>query len=171
VNPTGQATPNPTTKDELLKTLRNERAELEAMIDALPSQKMTQPGVIEDWSVKDLIAHFMLWEGWILDKCQQLLLTGTVTLDERDTRPTDEMNALHYEANLERSVDDIRYQERAIFEEILGVVEAFDEQQLFEPNHYSFPRGFALADEIKNETYRHYRAHSDDLKRGIVNLT
>ncbi len=82
-------------KSALLKTLEFERAELEALIDRVPLDRQNMPGVIGEWSVKDLIAHFLLWEQWILDRCSQLVKVGNVIADDRDTRSTDDMNRLH----------------------------------------------------------------------------
>ena len=109
--------------------------------------------------MKDLIAHFMLWEQWVLDRCEQLMQSGKIS-DERDTRPTDEMNQLHYERNQFRPLAEVRHEERAVFTHILGMVQAFNEEALFAPDKYEFAPGIALADEIENETVGHYRAHS-----------
>ena len=102
----------------------------------------------------------MLWEQWVLDRCEQLMQSGKISPDERDTRPTDEMNQLHYERNQLRPLDEVRHEERAVFTRILDMVQAFNEEALFALDKYEFPPGIALADEIENETVGHYRAHS-----------
>jgi hypothetical protein len=159
------------TKRALLENLAVERASLEALLESVPVERQTTPGVFEDWSVKDLIAHFMLWEEWILDRCEQLRQTGEVAVDERDTLPTDEMNQLHHERHRLRPWEDIRHEEREVYARILALIQAFDDDQLFEPKHYAFASGQPLSAEIKNETVGHYRAHQAALAEFAARIT
>ena len=45
------------TKAEFLDRLRSGRAEWDALIAQIDEAQMTEPGVVGDWSVKDIIAH------------------------------------------------------------------------------------------------------------------
>jgi hypothetical protein len=114
-----------------------------------------------------LIAHFMLWEQWVLDRGEQLMQVGQVSGDERDTRSTNEMNRLHYERYRRSPLDQVRREERQVFAAIIDLIQVFDEHALFDPNRYQFAPGIALADEIANETTGHYRAHRDALTKFI----
>ena len=41
--------------------LEEEWRSLEALVDALSAEELQQPGVVEDWSVKDLLGHMAFW--------------------------------------------------------------------------------------------------------------
>jgi hypothetical protein len=150
-------------KSHFLQVLQHERRELEALVQSVPAERQVIAGVVADWSVKDLLAHLLLWEKWVLDRATELRLAGQVSTDERDTRPTDEMNAIHYERYRSTSLADIRGEERRVFEAIVKLVEEFDEEALFTPDHFDFAPGIALSQEIANETIGHFRAHRDEL--------
>jgi len=150
-------------KSALLKTLEFERAELEALIDRVPLERQDMPGVIGDWSVKDLIAQFLLWEQWVLDRCSQLMKVRQVIANERDTRCTNEMNRLHFERYRPLPLDQVRNEERRVFAALIDLIQAFDEDALFASGRYEFASGGALADEIANETVRHYQVHRETL--------
>ncbi len=44
-------------KDQLLATIGAERARWEALLEEIGEERMTTPGVVGDWSVKDLLGH------------------------------------------------------------------------------------------------------------------
>jgi hypothetical protein len=50
------------TKKELLETIRTTREQLEKKFTKLTPQQMVWPGSMDDWSVKDILAHLVDWE-------------------------------------------------------------------------------------------------------------
>ena len=50
------------TKDELIQDLENGWAELQAALDGLTEEQMHQPGVVGEWTVKDVLAHITAWQ-------------------------------------------------------------------------------------------------------------
>ena len=47
---------------QFLKTIQQARIEWNALIEPIGRSKMTQPGVADAWSLKDIIAHITLHE-------------------------------------------------------------------------------------------------------------
>lgn len=60
--------PRPTSKADLLVATDRERSQLEAVLAPLAPARMELPGVVGEWSVKDVLAHLAEWEqralGW-----------------------------------------------------------------------------------------------------------
>ena len=60
--------PRPTNKTDLLAAMDRERSQVETVLDPLAPARMVQPGVVGEWSVKDVLAHLAEWEqmalGW-----------------------------------------------------------------------------------------------------------
>ena len=54
------------TKDELIKQIETEWDNLQAALDGLTEEQMHQPGVVGEWSIKDILAH--------IAACQTLLI-------------------------------------------------------------------------------------------------
>ncbi|MGZ4149976.1 MAG: DinB family protein [Actinomycetota bacterium] len=53
----------PPTRDQAVRILRDERARVLALLDALPPPAFTRPGLGGgDWSPKDLLGHLESWE-------------------------------------------------------------------------------------------------------------
>jgi hypothetical protein len=47
---------------ELLTVVEDSWRQLDAAIDGLDEKTMVEPGVVEEWSVKDLLGHVVAWE-------------------------------------------------------------------------------------------------------------
>lgn len=55
-------------KAELLKEIRHERTELDALLRQLAPRQMTRAGAtLAGWSVKDILAHLVAWQQMNLD--------------------------------------------------------------------------------------------------------
>ncbi len=50
------------TKDELIKKIETEWDNLQAALDGLTEEQMHQPGVVGEWSIKDILAHITAWQ-------------------------------------------------------------------------------------------------------------
>ena len=49
------------TKQELIERLKTSRVALEMVIAKVPAERMIELGVVEGWSVKDMLAHITVW--------------------------------------------------------------------------------------------------------------
>ena len=56
-------TPTSRSRDELLQRSRDRHAQLEALLAQLTDDDLTRPGVTDDWSAKDHLAHLTWWES------------------------------------------------------------------------------------------------------------
>src|ERR1700682_1569184 len=59
---TPRAAVSPKTKKVLLESIRSERARLMEAIEGLSDAALLEPGVVGDWSIKDILAHLSAWE-------------------------------------------------------------------------------------------------------------
>lgn len=62
------ASKTPKTQAVLLDKIRSERARLEQSIAMLSEAQLTQPGVVEESSVKDILAHLTVWEQRLMQR-------------------------------------------------------------------------------------------------------
>ncbi len=49
-------------KEKLIEEIQSERLHLERTLEKISRQQMVAPGVMDDWTVKDLLAHITVWE-------------------------------------------------------------------------------------------------------------
>ena len=59
--------PKPTTKNQILEAAQTERAALEELLATLTFEQMTQPNVIGEWAIKDVLAHLIEWEQMVVE--------------------------------------------------------------------------------------------------------
>ena len=59
-------------KQQLLTALNEERAKFLKSIEGLSNEQMTEKGVIDDWSIKDMLAHIATWESEMVTFIAQL---------------------------------------------------------------------------------------------------
>jgi hypothetical protein len=147
-----------TSKDQLLKDIRTERRRLEKTLFILSAEDMVQPGVTGAWSVKDILAHLTAWERLFLDWYSSGLHGST-----SETTPVgmsqirmDALNQQIYEQNRRRSLDDVLAEFHASYLEIVTVIEAISEEDMFLQGRFKWTGKWRLADYIAGNTCNHY---------------
>jgi hypothetical protein len=150
--------PNPTTKEALLEAIHDARARLEKKFSKLTPEEMIWPGSMDNWSVKDILAHLVDWEqrlnGWY-----QAGLRGEVPeipapgLSWRDLRI---LNQQGYEKHRDESLDCVMENFLSSYQETLQLVEAMSEEEIYTPGYYKWTGRSSLYSYIAANTFRHY---------------
>lgn len=112
-------------KSELVNWLNNQNEQWEALLVQIGPDRMEQPGVCGDWSMKDLIAHLNDWQPWLLTRIQ--------AAQRGDPAPTppwpaslqtdDEINAWIYKNNKDRPVSEVLDTTHQLFEQLIAIIE------------------------------------------------
>jgi Mycothiol maleylpyruvate isomerase N-terminal domain len=144
----------PNRKAQILEQVRATHQEFEGILAQIAPDRLTQPGVNGDWTVKDVLAHITWWEQHLLRR----LRTGQDDLYTPDVDPreaTHEVNAVVFAASRERPLDDVRAEFGASYRELLAELEAL-------------PPEVATQDEIYQaigaDTFEHYPEHTEMLR-------
>ena len=147
------------TKDDLLENIRVERRRLENNLAALSKDEMTQPGVVGEWSVKDLLAHLVDWEqrflGWY-----EAGLRGEVPETPAPGLTWGQLHILNrqiFEKHRHRSLDDVLAEFHVSYQQTLATVQTISEEDMFAPGRYAWTEGETLAGYIAANTGNHYR--------------
>jgi hypothetical protein len=81
------------TKDELIQKIESEWNNLQAALDGLTEEQMHRPGVVGEWSIKDLLAHITAWQTRLITaifKAEKGLTPDTIeggkTVDQMNER-------------------------------------------------------------------------------------
>lgn len=83
------------TKEEALAQLAVSWDNLMTAINGIPSDRMSEPGVIGDWSVKDILGHVAFWDRYSVAEAERRLARDLTPPPQHDT---DAMNAENHEA-------------------------------------------------------------------------
>ena len=112
-------------KSELLDWLQEEYQKWEAFLDQIGEARMEQPGVAADWSMKDIIAHLIGWNRWLVIRLQAAQ-RGEVKPPSpwpAHVQSEDEINAWIYESNRGRSLGEVLDEMHQVHQQLLTFVE------------------------------------------------
>jgi hypothetical protein len=132
-------------KSELLNWLQEEYRQWEVLLDQIGPERMEQPGVNGDWSMKDTVAHLTGWQPRVTANLQ------AAQRGESEPPPSwpahlqtdDEINAWIYESNRGRSVREVLDESRQVFQQLRNVVGRLPEDVQIEQVHQG-PRVYHL---------------------------
>lgn len=118
---------NVMTAQELLILMAASRTRLLAAIDGLSPAEMVQPGVVDDRSVKDLLAHLAAWQSRLVRLLFQLSRDQKPSVDTRDA---DTINAEIYTQQKDRALDLVLADFHGVYQQVRLRVAALDDQTL-----------------------------------------
>lgn len=150
------------TLQELIKMVKRERANWESLVQQIDQEKMTQPGVAGEWSLKDIIAHITWHEREMVGLIKAHALVGS----ELWNLPSDERNAAIYAEFKELPLDQVLKESNQAYKQLVEVLPSLSDQDLTNPDSFpNMPPDWQPWVIIAQNTYEHYQDHIDDLKR------
>ena len=148
-------------KAEFLENLQNERLAWETQLSRAGREQMVQPGVVGDWAVKDLVAHVAWSEREMVGVLEAMTLVGS----ELWSLSNDERNAIVYEQNRARALEEVLTEERELYRRLLELLQDLSEQALNDPGYFKdMPEDWIPWMVLRGNTYKHYHEHSQDLR-------
>src|SRR5919202_373548 len=110
--------------------MRREHAEWDALIAGADEARLTGPGAVGDWSVKDLVAHVMVYERWVVGNLGDDVPPDPDPPSDVNMNDLDQRNAWFYRANLDRPLVDVLADWRHFAHRLEELVEAPPEERL-----------------------------------------
>ncbi len=157
-------------KATLLDKIRSGYAALEAQLALLNETQMTTPGTDGGWSIKDILAHIMMWQYRLLDRIgaisrneEPALLISGVTNEQ-----IDKLNAQFNEENKPRSLNEILSGLRTSHAQVIEAVQTMADEDLFDPQRLAWMDGDPFWHLVASDTYEHYQEHTESIKE-LVN--
>ncbi|MGA2821442.1 MAG: ClbS/DfsB family four-helix bundle protein [Anaerolineales bacterium] len=161
--PTGR--PSGTKKVELLARLKQNRQELLETIAGIPESVMIQPGVVGQWSLKDILVHLTLWEAELVTLLFQARQGQKPSTVQVSTVAVDEINARWYEENRERSLDRAVADLAAVRQQTVRRVEEFSEADLTRSDRFAWAGSKPLSVWIAGDTFVHEAEHLEQIRK------
>ena len=143
-------------KDELLRAEEDAWGEIHELLHQLTPEQASEPGFIDNWTAKDLLAHLSCWHAEAATVLCQLRLGTFAGWDE----DVEETNRRFYEATRDLSYDDVVAQLHAARFRMLEEMDRLPEDKLT-----------LKADEWFRESgAEHYRNHLPGLRAWLERL-
>jgi hypothetical protein len=148
------------TTTELLDRIQTARADWDSVLAMIAEECMTQPGVVGDWSVKDMIAHITWFERELVGVLQARALVSCDLWNMSQA----ERNAAVYEANRHRSLSDVRAEAQQVYQQLLAAIQTLTDDDLHDPRHCAnMPTEWLPWQLLADNSYNHYADHSAKL--------
>ena len=156
-------------KSRLLEEMSSGYIALEDILAPLDQAQMTTSGVNGDWSIKDILAHLAAWQNYLLIRLQaaarnEVPSVQGILSDEDEGNTVDRLNAGFYEENKSRSLDEVLAEFRTTYQQVVEAVQAFSDEDLFEPKRFAWMKGNALWELVPGNTYGHYQEHIQSIQ-------
>lgn len=149
-----------TKKETVASKLEKSWTGLRSVIESVPEEEVLAPGVVEDWSVKDIMGHVAFWD----ERAAQTLRAATAgKLDDipRGEGPNwvDEWNKREYLSRKDKSFKDVRGEWIMSHENARKALEDAPESAL---DLKSGPG--KIIDYFEGDTYTHYDEHTEQIR-------
>ena len=138
-------------KDQLLKRLEIASATIKESYAGLSDPKSMKPGVMGEWSVKDILAHVTTWEEEAL-KYLPLILTGGWPPRYTHYGGIDGFNAQMAEQKRDIALSDVLRQLDETHRRLIDYLQSVPEEH--------FTRETRFRHRLRLDTYSHYPQHA-----------
>ncbi len=130
----------PESKLLMIERLQTERRRLEQNLEGLSRKEMAQPGVVNEWSVKDVLAHLADWEAHMPVWMEAARRGDPVTEMEAGLKwgQFDEFNQRIYARHCDQSLQEVLDYFRKTHEQFMAMVEAMPEEEMLARGRYGF---------------------------------
>lgn len=157
----------PMTGARLAGILRDERARWNALLAQVSQDRMEEPGVEGEWSVKELVAHLTWYERAVVEGARQVFGTGTFTRQRPEGLSMDENNARIAAESRPRPVAEVLAEADDVFGQLLALVSMCPDDILNDPRLLGLPDDLVPWMGIANNSYSHYRQHEQAIREWL----
>ena len=123
-------------KDELIPALENGRADFLEIIKKLSEDDLELPGVIDSWSVKDILVHLTRWEAEIIKLIWQIGKGIQPTTAHFDQFSVDETNERWYRESRDRPLKFVLGDFLGVRNQTIRRAKELPQVELTDPNLY-----------------------------------
>src|ERR1700736_292529 len=138
-------------KQQLLKQLEKAWSAIKESYAGLSDSQLTEPGVMGNWSVKDILAHVTTWEEEAL-KYLPLILTGGRPPRYIQSGGIDAFNAQMAEQKRDLALPEVLRQLEETHRRLLDYLHSVPEEH--------FTRETPFRHRLRLDTYSHYPLHA-----------
>ncbi len=161
--------PRPKSKSDLLQQAESNFQALLDQTNELTDDQLCAPGIVGEWSIKDVLAHLTAWHrmclGWY-----RAGLSGEVpkTPSEKYTwKQTPELNNDIWLEHRNDSLSDVRAALAASHAEIIRTIESISDEDLFGSRPFKWTKSTTLGAYMVSATSSHYDWARKEIRKGL----
>jgi hypothetical protein len=142
-------------REQLLRRIETTWAAFRDSYAGLSDAELTEPGVVDAWSVKDVLAHVTTWEEEAL-KYLPLIIEGGTPPRYVTYGGLDAFNAMMTERKRGLSLDEVRTQMKETHRRLLDYIDTVPEEE--------YRRETRFRHRLRLDTYSHYPLHTEAIR-------
>ncbi len=143
-------------RQQLLKKLDKAWMAFKESYAPLSDARVTEPGVMDDWSVKDIIAHVTWWEEEALKHLPLIIEGGKPPQYATQYGGIDAFNALMAERTRDLALADVLRQQEETHRRLIEYLQSVAEEH--------FTRETRFRHRLRLDTYGHYPKHAKAIR-------
>jgi Protein of unknown function (DUF1706) len=152
----GRAARTAMNREQLLRKLDRAWTEFKESYASLSDARLTAPGVVGDWSVKDIIAHVTWWEEEALKYLPLIIKAGTPPRYSTHYGGINAFNALMTDRKHDLSLADVLRQQELVHHQLIDYLQSVPEEH--------FIRETRFRHRLRLDTYSHYPEHTKAIR-------
>lgn len=163
------------TKAELLSAIDKGWDDIQAYLDTLTEQQLTQPTDPAGWTAKDHVIHLAIWEDGInalLEKRDRVAAMG-IDPETWESHDYDRINAIIQQRYHDLSWAEVQHKRQQVHQHLLTIIQSLSDADLQRPYRDYQPDSTAdkpVIGWINGNTFEHYEEHIPWIK-AIVERT
>ena len=146
----------------LADELTHERSAFFEALASVADESMTTPGLVGEWSARDLIAHVGYWIGHAAELIHEVE-QGRIADVGADQPPTDDVNATVTRIARTTPIETVRRREAASFDALVERMGSLDPALL----DLTLPDGASVAQGLREDGAEHYHEHAAELRAAL----
>jgi hypothetical protein len=152
-------------KVELIQKLNSERQNLLDAIQGIPEHAMTAAGVLDTWSIKDILNHLSYWEAELVSQLWKAGQGQIPQVTSHTPQQIEELNQQWYLEGRERPLELVLADLHGVRKQTIRRIEGFSEKDLIQPGRFPWLKGLSLAERIASYSYEHEAEHTDQIQK------
>jgi hypothetical protein len=155
------------TKGELIDSSQKEFENLLDLVNTIPNQQLSEPGVCESWSVKDILAHLHAWHMLFLTWYQEGItgIKPPMPAPGYTWKQTPELNQVLFEEYMNEDYQIVLTSLKESHQEVFSVIEKHSEEELFTKKLFKWTGTTSMGSYLISNTASHYNWASDLIKK------
>lgn len=151
-------------KTEVLRALQSARADFHALLAGLSPEQMIEPGVLEGWSVKDMLVHIAWYER---EEAELVGETGVEASPLWEV-PQDPRNELLREQNRDRPLEGVLTEFDQAFDALVSAVDWLTDEDLVTPGRFlGTAADLPPWKDIAGNSFEHEREHIEMIREWL----
>lgn len=152
-------------REEILERLEQSRRRFLEAIDGLAEADMQRSGVIDEWSVKDIMGHVSRWEGELVTMLWQLRQGKKPDrVHIEGDEDVDAINARWHEEGKDRALELVTQDFHGVRPQTTRRVREFSNEELNDPARFEWLRGEPLWRWIAVDSFEHEEEHAEQIR-------